>query len=303
MKQSVYIITISLLTIFFIGCEEPESIKTPSTVTSKNLMEFRLNGKVKSVFSTSNEIEKGHQIINHSHLYYFDPSGSKTLEAYYIDNNLSFKHKWTYDSNNDLKQRLVWNRVNEKWEVDEVYYHSYDRYHRKIKTVMRRSSGRAIKTLIYRWSHEKRIISEKLKQYNSGFDHITNYTYDTKGNVRSELYYKKNKLISQCYFQYNDLTNRLIQTKLISASGVVVYTYIQNNKGQEIGRIMKVESFQNNKIVTVIFPEISYNYIVGVHNDFSKNVIRKLDQNANWVYKKEDLDSIQYVSKREITYY
>jgi hypothetical protein len=303
MKQFVYAILISTLVILLDGCEEPKSKEHP-VFTSKNLMDRRLNDKVKSIITTTYEIENGNKSGNYSNVYNFNSAGFKTLKAYYnIQGQPLTKEKWTYDSNNNLHQQFHWNESKKKWELYETHHYTYDRYHRKIKDVMRQRTGRINGTTIYFWNYENRIITEKYKSYKGGFDHVTHYTYDAAGNVYSELYYRKGKLTTQCYFKYNDLTKKLIRTKLISASGVVNISYIHNAKRQEIGTKLKAKSFQRKKWVDFDFPQISYGYTVGEHNNPIKKANRKLDLHGNWIYEKVDFDSIQYVSKREITYY
>ncbi|MBI3238746.1 MAG: hypothetical protein HYZ43_07910 [Flavobacteriia bacterium] len=213
------------------------------------------------------------------------------------------QEKWTYDSNNNLNQLFHWNESKKKWKVYETHHYTFDRYHRKVKDVARHYSGKMHKATLYSWNYDNKIITEKFSNYQEGFDHVTHYTYDAKGKVCSELYYRKGKLTSQCYFKYDDLTNNLIRTKLISASGVVIISYIYNAKRQEIGTKLKAKSFQHKKWVDFDFPQISYGYTVGEHNNPIKKADRKLDLHGNWIYEKGDLDSLQYVSKREITYY
>lgn len=295
MKLHSYAMITSMLIVLFVSCEEPESIKT-NPPTSKNLMEFHLNGKVKSVLVTSHKIGEGTDTMIYSRIYKFNTSGYRTLDD-------SFKRQWKYNSDNDLEKEWHWDYVDKKWALYEVHYYTYDRYHRKIKEVTKHCSGQINGITIYLWNYENRIITEKYKSYKGGFDHVTNYTYDTKGNVCSELYYLKGKLESQCYYKYDDLTNRLMLIKLISSNGVVVYTYIYNKEGQEIGEEMKAVSFRNRESVEVNFPQISYGFNVGEYNSMSKNGTQKLDQYGNWIYKKEDLDSVTYETKRKITYY
>jgi hypothetical protein len=285
-----------MLIVLFVGCEEPEPIKT-NPITSKNLMEYRVNGKVKSVFTTGQRIEKEGKTDSYSNIHYFNPSGFRTFEDDFL------KTKWKYNSDNDLEKEWSWNNDNKKWELYETHYYTYDRYHRKIKEVTKHSSGQINGTTTYIWNYENRITTEKYKSYKGGFDHVTNYTYDSKGNVCSELYYLKGKLTSQCYYKYDDLTNRLMRIKLISSNGVVVYTYVYNKKGQEVDEIRKAVSFQNKESVEVNFPQISYGFNVGEYRNAANIVTQKLDEHGNWIYKKEDMDSVIYESKRKITYY
>ena len=298
MRQYVYVITVFVLAILCIGCEEAKPVVT-NPITSQNVMErnTNLNGKVKSVVTIYNEIRDGVIADIDTSIYNFNPSGLITLSDY------SLTQKRTYNSNNDVEKEWWWSSNDKKWELDEIHHYIYDRYKRKIKDVTEHYSSKKHKITLYSWNYENRIITEKYKSYKGGFDHVTNYTYDTKGNVCSELYYLKGKLESQCYYKYDDLTNRLIRVKFISSNGVVVYTYVYNKKGHEINEIMRAVSFQNKESVEVNFPQISYGFNVGEYHTISKNVTTKLDQHGNWTYKKEDMDSVIYENKRKITYY
>lgn len=298
MKQSVYLTAIFVLTILCISCEEAKPVIT-NPITSQNVMErsTNLNGKVKSVVTISNEIRDGVIADIDTSIYNFNPSGFITLSDYFLT------QKRTYNSNNDVEKEWWWSSNDKKWKLDETHHYTYDRYRRKIKDVTEHYPSKKHKITLYSWNYENQIVTEKFKGHKGGFDHVTRYEYDSKGNLCSELYHLKGKLTSQCYYKYDDLTNRLIRVKFISFNGVVVYTYVYNKKGHQISCLMKAKSFTNQKSVEVVFPRISYAFNVGEYRDDSNIVSQKLDKHGNWIYKKEDLDSVIYETKRKIAYY